>query len=234
MALEEEAAGILKAKPGDTLRYSVTGREFDARLAAVYRIISAGPGGAGETLFSPAALESFPRQYFGLARMPAESVQKFQREAYARFPTVTVVNAADVISIIQEVVDQVSLLVRFIAGFAIAAGVIILMATVAGTRFRRMREAAVLKTLGARRRQLLGIFSVEFLILGLVAGLMGGLLATAFSRLLMTRLLDAEFRVEWLPNAATVVLVGALSLLAGWLASARVLTQKPLQVLRDE
>lgn len=234
VALEEDAAKVLKAKPGDVLRYSVTGREFDARLAAVYRIISAGPGGAGETLFNPAALESFPKQYFGLARMPAASVQKFQRDAYQKFPTVTVVNAADVISIIQEVVDQVSLLVRFIAGFAIAAGVIILMATVAGTRFRRMREAAVLKTLGARRRQLLGIFSVEFLILGLVAGLMGGLLATAFSRLLMTRLLDAEFRVEWGPNAATVVMVGALALMAGWLASVRVLGQKPLEVLRDE
>lgn len=161
-------------------------------------------------------------------------MQQFQREAYAKFPTVSVVNAADVLAIVQEVVDQVSMLVRFIAAFAIAAGVIILMATVAGTRFRRMREAAVLKTLGARRRQLLGIFSVEFLVLGLVAGLMGGLLATAFSRLLMTRLLDAEFRVEWLPNAVTVVLVGALSLIAGWLASARVLPQKPLQVLRDE
>ena len=216
------------------MRYVVQGREFDARLAAVYRVISAGPGGAGETLFNPAALESFPKQYIGLARMPAAHVQKFQREAYAKFPTVSVVNAADVLSIVQEVVDQVSMLVRFIAMFAIAAGVIILMATVAGTRFRRMREAAVLKTLGARRRQLLGIFSVEFLVLGLVAGLMGGLLATAFSRLLMTRLLDAEFKVEWLPNAVTVIVVGVLSLLAGWMASARVLPQKPLQVLRDE
>lgn len=234
VALEEDAAKILKAKPGDVLRYDVTGREFDARLSAVYRIISVSPGGAGEVLFNPAALESFPKQYVGLARMPASRVQQFQREAYAKFPTVSVVNAADVLAIVQEVVDQVSMLVRFIAAFAIAAGVIILMATVAGTRFRRMREAAVLKTLGARRRQLLGIFSVEFLILGLVAGLMGGLLATAFSRLLMTRLLDAEFRVEWLPNAVTVVLVGALSLIAGWLASARVLPQKPLQVLRDE
>ncbi len=192
------------------------------------------PAAPGRTLFNPAALESFPKQYVGLARMPASRVQQFQREAYAKFPTVSVVNAADVLAIVQEVVDQVSMLVRFIAAFAIAAGVIILMATVAGTRFRRMREAAVLKTLGARRRQLLGIFSVEFLVLGLVAGLMGGLLATAFSRLLMTRLLDAEFRVEWLPNAVTVLLVGALSLIAGWLASARVLPQKPLQVLRDE
>ncbi len=234
VALDEEAANVLKARPGDVLRYSVAGREFDARLAAVYRIISAGPGGVGETIFNPAALDSFSKQYVGLARMPVSHVQQFQREAYAKFPTVSVVNAADVLAIVQEVVDQVSLLVRFIAAFAIAAGVIILMATVAGTRFRRMREAAVLKTLGARRRQLLGIFSVEFLVLGLVAGLMGGLLATAFSRLLMTRLLDAEFRVEWLPNAVTVVLVGALSLIAGWLASARVLPQKPLEVLRDE
>lgn len=234
VGLDEEAANVLKAKAGDILRYSVTGREFDARLAAVYRNISAGPTNVGDMVFNPAAVASFSKQYVGYARLPVSQVQKFQREAYAKFPTVTVVNAADVLAIVQEVVDQVSLLVRFIAAFAIAAGVIILMATVAGTRFRRMREAAVLKTLGARRRQLLGIFSAEFLIVGLVAGLMGGLLATAFSRLLMTRLLDAEFRVEWTPNLVTVALTGLLSLLAGWLASARVLPQKPLQVLRDE
>jgi len=62
----------------------------------------------------------------------------------------------------KQVVDQVSLVVRFIAAFAILAGAVILASTVAGTRFRRVRETAVLKTLGAKRFTLAGIFSVEF------------------------------------------------------------------------
>ena len=161
-------------------------------------------------------------------------VAVLQREAFQRFPSVTVINVADVLNTVQEVVDQVALVVRFISAFAILAGAIILASTVAGTRLRRTREAAVLKTLGARRRRLVAIFSVEFAILGGVAGLMGGALATAFSRLLLTRLLDAKFQLELLPNLATVLLTMGLALATGWLASLRILRQRPLEVLRHE
>jgi len=94
---------------------------------------------------------------------------------------VTVVNIADALEIVQQVIDQIALVIRFLSGFAILAGAVILAASVAGTRFRRMREVVILKTLGATRRHVVRIFSVEFLALGLVAGLMGAILATAFS-----------------------------------------------------
>jgi predicted lysophospholipase L1 biosynthesis ABC-type transport system permease subunit len=71
-------------------------------------------------------------------------------------------------------------------------------------------------------------------ILGAVAGFMGGALATAFSRLLLTRFLDAGFRLELLPNLATILLTTGLAIAAGWLASLRILRQRPLEVLRDE
>jgi len=145
-----------------------------------------------------------------------------------------VINAADIINIVQEVVDQVALVVRFISAFAILAGAIILASTVAGTRLRRVRESAVLETIGARRRLLVGIFSVEFAILGAVAGFMGGALATAFSRLLLIRFLDAKFNFELLPNLTTILLTTALAVTAGWLASIKILNQRPLEVLRDE
>jgi putative ABC transport system permease protein len=131
-------------------------------------------------------------------------------------------------------VDQVALVVRFISAFTIIAGAIILASTVAGTRLRRTREAAVLKTLGARRRRLVAMFSVEFAILGAVAGLMGGALATVFSRLLLIRLLDAKFTFDLLPNLATVLLTAALAIATGWLASVRILRERPLEVLRHE
>jgi putative ABC transport system permease protein len=92
----------------------------------------------------------------------------------------------------------------------------------------------VLKTLGAKRFTLAGIFSVEFLILGLVAGAMGSALATAFTRVLMTKLLDAEFHVEWAPVLLTTAMTALLAVAAGWIASLRILSQKPMEVLRDE
>jgi len=112
--------------------------------------------------------------------------------------------------------------------------VIVLASSVAGTRFRRIREVVILKTLGATRRRVAGIFSVEFLILGAVAGLIGGALATGFSSLLLKRFFEGEFRFEPLPNLVAILLTAIIANTAGWLASFRILGRKPLEALRDE
>ncbi len=158
----------------------------------------------------------------------------FQRATFEKYPTVTVVNIADALVIVQQVVDQIALVIRFLSGFAILAGAVILAASVAGTRFRRVREVVILKTLGATRRHVMRIFSIEFLTLGLVAGLMGAILATLFTSLVLKRLLNAQFQFD---PKATVITIGLTALLAnisGWLASFRILRQKPLEVLREE
>jgi putative ABC transport system permease protein len=224
----------LKIQPGMTLRWESVGKSFDVKVAAIHRLESVRPGSDDDFMFNRAALQGLPTQWLGTVRLPPASIAVFQREAYKRFPSVTVINVAEVINIVQEVVDQVSLVVRFISAFAILAGAIILASTVAGTRLRRTRESAVLKTLGARRRLLISIFSVEFAILGLVAGVMGAGLATTFSRLLLLRFLDARWRFEWAPNLTTIALTTLLAVAAGWLASIRILSQRPLEVLRDE
>jgi putative ABC transport system permease protein len=164
-----------------------------------------------------------------VAQVPA-----FQRAAFEKFPTATVVNIADALEIVQQVVDQIALVIRFLSGFAILAGAVILAASVAGTRFRRMREVVILKTLGATRHHIGRIFSVEFLALGLVAGLMGAILATAFSSLVLKRLLNAHFQFE--PKAAllAILLTALLANASGWVASFRILRQKPLEVLRED
>jgi putative ABC transport system permease protein len=155
-------------------------------------------------------------------------------EAFERFPTVTVVNAAEVLAIVQQVIDHVSMVVRFVALFAIAAGAIILASSVAGTRFRRVREVAILRTLGATRRRVAATFAIEFLILGTVAGVMGSLLAAGFSNALLNRLLEAPFRWDPVPLLLAIVLTALLANAAGWLASYRIIGQKPLEVLRNE
>jgi putative ABC transport system permease protein len=147
---------------------------------------------------------------------------------------VTVVNVADVMEIVQQVVDQIALVVRFISMFAILAGIVILASSVAGTRFRRVHEVVILKTLGATRKRVAGIFSVEFLVLGAVAGLMGSILATAFSAILLHRWLDADFRIDAAPNLICIALTALVANAAGWMASFRILGQKPLEVLRAE
>jgi putative ABC transport system permease protein len=92
----------------------------------------------------------------------------------------------------------------------------------------------ILKTLGGTKRQVSRIFSVEFLALGAVAGLLGALLAAVFSNLVLKRLLDAHYQFDPRATLLAVLLTAVLADASGWLASFRILRQKPLEVLREE
>jgi putative ABC transport system permease protein len=230
----ERAANTLKLAVGDRMDWTIGGRALSTRLACVVKVDPIHLMGRLEFLFDERVLAGFPAIYYGSVRISPREVAPLQLAMYRRFPTVTVVNMADVMRIIQEVVDQISLQVRFISAFAILAGVIILASSVAGTRFRRIREVVILKTLGATRARVAGIFSVEFLILGAVAGLMGSMLAAAFGALVMKRLLRADASFEPWVYLIAILATALVANAAGWLASFRILGQKPLEVLRDE
>ncbi len=89
---------------------------------------------------------------------------------------------------IRSVVIQIIYVVQFLAGFSIFAGIVILASSIAGTRYRRIREVVVLKTLGATRARIATIFSIEFAVLGLVAGFVGIFFANLVVRVLLLRL----------------------------------------------
>lgn len=234
VSVREEAAEILGVKPGSVVAWDAWGRKVEARVAAVHRSEEMRMSTRFEFIFSPGALEEMPAVYYGAMRVRPRDVAALQRVLYGRFPTVTVVNVADVLAIVQQVVDQVAVLYRFLSLFTVLAGAVILASSVAGTRFRRIREVAVLKALGATRRRVAGVFSVEFLLLGGVAGLMGSLLATGFTAAVLKGLLEVPWRLDALPAAAAVGLTALVATATGWLASWRILGRRPLEVLREE
>ena len=234
VSISEEASKVLNIHPGAKLEWSTPDHQFSSTVVAVHKADSTRLTARIEFYFSPGSLEGLPMIYYASLRIRPPAVAEFQRALYDRFPTVTVVNVADVLQIIQSVVDQISLVIRFISAFAILAGAIILASSVAGTRFRRVRETVILKTIGATRFRVAEIFSVEFLVMGLVAGVMGSLLGTGFANVLLHRLLEAPLRFDAWPNVFCVLLTAVVANLAGWLASFRILGQRPLEVLRHE
>ncbi len=234
VCVDDEAAKILHIEPGSELRWIISGREVETRAACILSIDSVHLASRVEFIFNTSALAGFPLVYYSSLHARPSDVPALQEALYQRFPTVTVVNIADVLQIIQGVVDRISQVVRFISMFAILAGAVILSSSVAGTRFRRMREVVILKTLGATRWRVSRIFSVEFLVLGAVAGLMGGLLAGAFSNVLLKRLLDARTSIPVIPVVLSVVATAFVANAAGWMASFHILGQKPLEILREE
>ncbi len=233
VCVAEDAAKTLAIKPGARLSWIASGTPFESQVVCTFRSEAVRIGSNIEFLFLPGALDAFPALHFAAVRLKPDAIAPLQREVFKQFPTITVINGADVLAIIQEVVDQIALIIRFISLFAILAGAIILSSSVAGTRFRRVREVVILKTLGATRARVAAIFSVEFLILGAVAGILGSMLATAFSLLVLKRLFQVDYRFDPLPHLIAIVATALLANLAGWLASHRILEQKPLEALRD-
>jgi putative ABC transport system permease protein len=233
LAVSEQAQRDFRLKLGDQIKFQIAGRTVQAPLIAVFRRQERAPV-RYDLVFPKEALKGFPVVYYGAARVDPAHIPQVEEALFEHFPTVTVANLADVLKSIQEAVDQVALVVRFLAGFAIFAGVVILCSSVAGTRYRRIREVAVLKTLGATKGRIAGIFSIEFCILGAVSGLVGAILANLFTRLICDRFLDASFDFDWASLFVVMIGTALIANLAGWLASARILDQRPLEVLRSE
>jgi putative ABC transport system permease protein len=230
----EEVARVLHLKPGSVIDWDIWKHPLRTRVACLQRTESIRLSARFEFIFSRGHLANLPAIFYGSARVRPADVASLQRVMYQRFPTVTVVNMADVMQIVQDVVERIAMVIRFISAFTILAGAVMVASSIAGTRFRRMREVVILKTLGATRARIAWIFSVEFLALGGIAGLMGSLLASGFAALVLKRLLDIEFHVDAVSTVTTVVLAALVAAAAGWAASFRLLGRKPLEILRGE
>jgi putative ABC transport system permease protein len=218
---------------GDRLKYQVAGRMVEFPVTVVFRRKERASM-RFDVLVTNDAMQGFPAVYFGSARVAPQAIPQVEEAVFEHFPAVTVMNLAEILKRVQQAVDEIALVIRFLAAFAIVAGIVILAASVAGTRYRRIREVAVLKTLGATKARITGIFSIEFSILGAVAGFIGGVLANLFAKVLVERFVEAPFDFDWISLVAVTLMTAILANLAGWLASARILDQRPLEVLRGE
>jgi putative ABC transport system permease protein len=157
---------------------------------------------------------------------------RFQRALLDKYPNISVIDVADIMRAVTRILNNVTLAVSFIGGFVLLSGVLILVGSIAMTKWQRIYEAAVLKTLGAKRRVLLSIMLAEYGLLGLVAGLVGTFAAIALSYSLSRFVFEIPWSfTPWLYLSglgATVLLVAAV----GALSSFDALTRKPLAVLR--
>ena len=230
----QSAAETLHLRVGSILEWTPvleSGKSIRARVANIRRTDGTGFGNNGQFILSPGGLDGVLTLYFGSIRVTPGEISALQSRVFQQFPTVTVVNGAEILQVVQDIVDRASLAVRFVAGFAIFGGLIVLASSVAGTRFRRMREAAILKTVGATRSRLVRIFSTEFATIGIVAGLVGSVLGSGLSVILISRLLETPYHFTWLPAVVATVITAVLTVSAGWIASYGVLSQKPLEIL---
>jgi len=233
LAVGEGVAQRLHLGVGSAVELEVGGTVRALKVAAIYRADGQHLGTQVSFVLPSGQLKDQPATWYGGLHIDPKQVAAMERTLFAAYPAVTVINIADVLVRIESVVDQITFVVRFLAGFSIFAGLMILASSIASTRFRRMREAVVLKTLGATRMRIVRTFSVEFSVLGLLAGSVGVVFANLLTRVLL-RKLDVGFHIEWAATFVALFGTAVLATATGWIASYRILGLRPLEVLREE
>jgi len=181
----------------------------------------------------PGVLDRAPQMRVAAARVPAGSEQPLQDRLAAEFPNVTLLKVREIVEKVAAILDRLGLAVRLVGGFAILAGIAILAGAVGATASRRGREVALLKTLGATRGGVVGVFFVEFALTGLVAGLVGTSGGCLLAWGVLTRAMELEW--TWRPLVLVAAPLGtiALSVIAGIAASASALRKRPIEALRS-
>jgi putative ABC transport system permease protein len=233
IAIGDGTAQRLHLGIGSSVGLEIGGRARTLKVVALYRADGQHIGGRVAFMLPSGQIKDQQATWYGGVHVDVRLVPAMERALFAAYPTITVINIADVLNRIESVVDQITFVVRFLAGFSILAGLMILASSIASARFRRMREAVVLKTLGATRMRIVRTFSVEFSVLGLLAGSVGVIFANILTRVLLHRL-EVGFRINWLATVIALLGTAVLATGTGWIASYRILGLRPLEVLREE
>jgi putative ABC transport system permease protein len=232
MSVEEGIAGRLGWKLGDELGFTVGAERFSARITSLRTLRWDSMKINFFVIVPPALLEGFPTSFVSAFRV-APGNEGALDEMTRRFPNLTLVDVSAALRQAQGIVDQVISAVQFVFLFALGAGLLVLYSALVATEDERRREAAVMRVYGASRAQVMGSQRVEFLAMGLVAGLLATLGAAVIGQLLARRVFELD-----LPPSAGLWIAGPLAgvlllSLNAWLSARKVLTASPALTLRE-
>jgi len=222
---------------GDTMKFDVLGRTFSARVSSVRNVEwRESRNGGFMFVFRPGPLEQAPHTYVAPLKGPAtvEARARFQHDLVQRFPNVSVIDFREIMETLRDVMSKVTLAITVVGGLVLFSGVLILIGAVAMTKFQRVYEAAVFKTLGASTRTITRMLLLEYGVLGSLAGLVGSMGAIALTWGVTRYALDMPWRIFPREHVAGVVLTAFLVATIGVLSSLDVLRNKPLATLRAE
>jgi putative ABC transport system permease protein len=235
ISLESDIAKELAVSVGDALVWDVGGSEVPTRVANLREV----DWGRFETnffvVFQSGVLEAGPQMLVTLVRADSASARgRLQRRIAERFPNVTALDLSQVQQALEAILDKGALIVRFLALFSLVTGAVVLVGAVSASRLQRIREAVLLKTLGATRAQVLRILIAEYVALGVLAALASVVLASIAGWALAKWVFKAPFDLPGAELGGLTLLLIGLTLTVGLWNSAEILKRAPLAVLREE
>lgn len=231
ISMEEGIAKTLGLKLGDTLRFDIGGEESEARITSLRKVDWSSMRANFFVIYPVQHLDNVAVTYLAAYRAP--DVKGFDNALVNEFPNITNVDLSSTLAQVQQVMDQVIRAVEFLFGFTLVAGLVVLFASVTGTREERAREYAIMRAVGARSGLLQQVQSAELAGVGLMAGFLASCVALAVGWALARWVFDFEWNVLWWVPLVGALAGALLAWLAGWWALREVVSRPVMITLRQ-
>jgi putative ABC transport system permease protein len=235
ISVEERFAKRNNINVGDTMLFNVQGSLINTIVGSLREVDWNRIQTNFLVVFPNNVLEDAPQFHVLLTRVPDKaSSARFQQLLVQQFPNVSVIDLGLVLSVLDKLLDKVGFVIRFMAAFSIITGLVVLIASVLISKYQRIQESVLLRTLGASRKQIFYITALEYFFLGALAAFTGIILSLAGSWMLAKYLFQTNFIIQWLPLLFIFCCICMLTVIIGLLNSRSVVTRPPLEILREE
>jgi putative ABC transport system permease protein len=235
VSLEDGLAESMQVEVGDKVTFNVQGALMDTYVGSIREVDWQRVQTNFLVVFPTGVLERAPQFHVLITRVASDAqAARFQQAVVKGFPNVSVIDLKLILQTIDEIVGKISFVIRFMAFFSIITGVIVLIGSVIISKYQRIRESVLLRTMGANRKQILMINALEYFFLGSLSALAGVFIALLASWALARFSFEVPFSPSVSPVLVVYLIITALTMLIGLSNSRSILNNPPLEVLRQE
>jgi putative ABC transport system permease protein len=233
VSIEEHFLKRSNIKVGDHLIFNVQGLNIPAVVGSIRQVNWNKVQTNFQIVFPTGVLEDAPQFHVLLTHVPSPKVSaKFQQAVVRKFPNISVIDLGLILNVIDDLLDKISYIIRFMSAFSIITGIVVLIASVRISKYQRIQESVLLRTLGASRKQIFTITALEYLFLGALSALTGIVIAISGTWMLAKYSFEIPFAINLLPAVVLFIVISLLTVVIGLLNSRGVLNKPPLEILR--
>lgn len=232
-SVEHEAAKGLGLDVGDSIGFRIFGREVVAEVASLRRVDWGGFGANTAVILSPGTLEAARPSHFAIAKASRAKEETIIALLGEQLPDVVVFQTSAFLAIAARLLGDISIAINAAAGIVTVAGLLVLMGAFASITRKRRGEAALLKTFGASKASILGLYASEFAIVGASAAFIGSVIGVGAAWPVVVNVFEAEWHIPWM----TIGIVFGTAIFAAGIGGAIsgffALSPPPARVLRE-
>lgn len=235
ISMEERFARGNHLKLGDRLEFNLQGIPLTAKITSLREVNWNKMQTNFLIVFPKGVLEDAPQFHVLLTHVPSKQASAaFQQAVVRQFPNISIVDLGFVLSVLDDLLDKLGDIIRFMAMFSIITGVVVLIASVRISKYQRIQESVLLRTMGASRKQILAITAIEYFFLGALSAATGILIAFLGSWTLAKYSFDIPFNASMLPALLLFLAIAILTIIIGLFNSRGILNKPPLEILRRD